>query len=287
MSNYPSPPGHRMAYDRDGSVGFLLDDTNAVTQLTTANLQALNNESIDGYTFPSSPGFGNLQAVGLILPQPHDLVGYFVCAPTGGTDATVNRIDVSADTTTGADGTWTQVTAAMVNSQTVSPGYRNAIQGIAQPGIKGMRFFIKFNSSDNITIEAIHLYGDITAGDEGDILQAWDLAVDQRIAPAALDYGDVPRSNVTVKQMRFKNRSATKTANNVAVGIEALTDTAPTVAGQYAFSTDGVTYAATVTIAAIAPGAISPIIYVKRATDPAAVLSVWAARVTAVPGSWT
>ena len=277
-----------MAYDRDGSVGFMLNVNNAVTQLSTAQMQALNNESTDGYGFPNpSPGFGQLQAIGLIFPQPHDLVDYFVCAPTGNTDATVNRIDVSADTTTGADGTWTQVTAAMVNSQTVTPQYRNAIQAISEPGIKGIRFFFKFNSSDSITVQAVHLYGDITAGDEGDILQVWSPTTDARISGSALDFGDVPRSNVSQKQFRLKNRSATKTANNVVVGLEALTDGTPSLGSQHQFSLDGSTWASTVTVTAIAPGAISPIVYVRRSTDAAAALSVWAARVTAVAGSWT
>lgn len=278
-----------MAYDRDGSVSFRINASNVITQNAAGVVTWLNDEST-----VSPIGSADRQTMkdGVIFPQLRDIVGYFFHAQretfiTYGA-AGIGAVETSADTTNGLDGTWTSRSNPFtINSSALSPAYRNAITVVSWAGVKAVRFTTLGNSQEDWLIDSIHLYGDISAGSEGDSLQLWDPAVDQRIAAAALDFGDVPRSNVSQKQFRVKNRSATKTANSVVVGLEALTDATPSLGSQHQFSLDGSTWASTVTVTAIAPGAISPIIYVRRSTDPSAALSVWAARVTCVPGSWT
>lgn len=278
MANYPAPPGHRMAYDRDGSVIATITSGGVATQLTNAQAVALNNESDS-----DSVSLGNGSYLAVIFPQLRDLVGFFIAAGSFQYGAN-GSFQTSPDTTNGVDGTWTTRSTPVAGQQTTVPKYRNSIVATAVAGIKAVRYTWSYNLS---TVASFHLYGDISAGSEDDSLQLWDPAVDQRLAASALDFGDVPRSNVSQKQFRLKNRSATKTANNVSVGVQALTDATPSLGSQHQFSLDGSTWASTVTVTSIAPGAISPIIYVRRSTNAAAALSVWAARITCVPGSWT
>ena len=278
MSNYPSPPGHRMAYDRDGTIVSLISG-GVPTQQAGAVVTSMNSE-----TPANTIASGGTNRACFLFPQKRDLVGVFATWNVAVGWPNHGIIEYSTDTTTGVDGTWTTATTTAPVDGVLNPDYRTNITAVNAAGIIAVRVGV---SDTGTTLRQVHLYGDISAGSEGDSLQLWDPAVDQRLAAGALDFGDIPRSNVTVKQFRVKNRSAAKTANNTVVGIEALTDTSPSVPGQHQFSTDGVTYAATITIPAIAPAAISPIIYVKRSTAAAAALTLWACRITAVPGSWT
>jgi len=273
-----------MAYDRDGAVGvYWRDDNNVVTSWTAAQLVTLNDESTSGIQLASDINYHFV----FLFPQLRDLVGYFISvAPNRSVSAGV--METSADTTTGQDGTWTTVANpyALQEGGAASPEYRTSINSVSATGIKALRFNIT-GVGGAPTPQVFHLYGDITAGSEGDSLQLWNPTTDVRLSGSALDFGDVPCGNVSQKQFRIKNRSATKTANNVVVGVQALTDTTPSVPGQHQFSLDGSTWSSTVTVTSIAPGAISPVIYVRRSTSSSAALSVWAARITGVAGSWT
>lgn len=277
-----------MAYDRDGSIVATVDSGGSIVQQAAGVLTALNNES--GGRDLLFPAAGPSRVV-VLFPQLHDLIGFYAADDQNSGFGTIAlTAEVSTDTTTGNDGTWTGYRTQFdartaVSDIPISPGYRSNIWVGAAAGVKALR--LSSVNTNQPTLSALHIYGDISAGSEGDSLQLWDPAVDQRIAAAALDFGDVPRSNVSQKQFRVKNRSATKTANSVVVGLEALTDATPSLGSQYQFSLDGSTWASTVTVTSIAPGAISPLVYVRRSTDAAAALSVWAARVTCVPGSWT
>lgn len=285
MANYPHPPGHRMAYDRDGSVVLIITGGTPSQQSSTVAVH-LNDEDSVGGIESGTPVF----QIAVLFPQLRDLAAYWVLASQYPISPwTASALETSPDTTTGVDGTWTSRAAPFLytDSSVATPYYRNSIRQLSVAGIKAVRFTFSQTGGYDANVFGLHLYGDISAGSEGDCLQLWDPAIDQRIAAAALDFGDVPRSNVSQKQFRLKNRSATKTANSVVVGLEALTDATPSLGSQHQFSLDGSTWASTVTVTAIAPGAISPIVYVRRSTDAAAALSVWAARITAVAGSWT
>lgn len=132
----------------------------------------------------------------------------------------------------------------------------------------------------------LHIYGKPSTGENDDRLELWHPTLDQRVGAAYFDEGNVPRGSTADLPFRLKNRSSTYTANTITVSIEAATDTSPSVPGQHTFSNGG-SYAATTSVSSIAPGAISGTLTLRRITPTNAVLSVWVARIKAVPASWT
>jgi hypothetical protein len=119
-----------------------------------------------------------------------------------------------------------------------------------------------------------------------DRLEIWHPTLDQRVDGAFFDWGDTPRGSTQDRVFRVKNRSDIYTANTITVALEALTDTSPSYAGSFLFSTGG-SFTNVVSIGTLYPGAVSGTITVRRATPANAVLSTWMARVSATATSWT
>ena len=282
--NYPDVPSWRLAYDRDGSQGFLINRASAVTQLSGAQMIALNDES-DGTISTGWSSSGGWLAI--IFPELRDLDAYFVSQAV---NATIGGVAVSANTTNGLDGTWTSVLAypsSVPWTQLTVPNYRNAIVSTSSLAIKAVRF--EFSSIGNAvsTIGAIHLYGEPIPGANPNRLALWHPTLDQRVTPAHFDWGDVPRSSSADKTFRVKNLSSTLTGNSIRVAQEILTDTTPSVVAQHTLSYGGGSFLAQVNIGALAPGAISGVITLRRVTPSNATLSVWAHRVFAEADTWS
>lgn len=276
--NYPNAPSWRMAHDRDGTQWFKSADGVTLTQLTTAEAVTLNDESAG-----TSIDTARLYA---IFPEKRDLDGYFVVQywQVGGS---VIAIEVSADTTNGVDGTWVSL-PTVPTSTLVSPNYRSVIASTSL-GIRAVRFTAVGSQSvdGRVRWSAIHLYGEITAGQSLDRLLLWHPTLDERVPPSYFDWGNVPRNSTATRDFRVKNVSSVKTANTVRVAMEALTDATPSVPGQHALSKSGGTYLAQQTIDTLAPEAISEVITLRRITPSNAVLGVNAFRVFADAASWS
>lgn len=262
--NYPDPIGRRMAWDKDGTALVTINNVNAITQRTTVEKQNINNET-------SGTGLNPNQLVtAVIFPELRDIVGLMVYALNH------SAWETSVNTTNGLDGTWVSRTTP-VEATNSAPGYRNGQVSAGWTSIKAIRFY-SFGINYNLKL---HLYGDMTAGQTPDRLRVWHPTLDQIIPPAHLDWGNVPRGSSADRQFRVKNNSSTLTANTVTVSIEALSDTTPSVPGQYSFSFDGITFTSTVQIASLGPGAISAPITVRRVTPSNATLSLWTTRIIA------
>lgn len=283
--NYPDPPGPRMAYDVDGSVGFYYpESTNVIVQLTAGDLATMNDEDND---FWDASIFNN-QRMGLIFPELRDIVGYFMYF-SAGDFGTAGILDTSTDTTNGYDGTWTTRAANWVKSFSPAPGYRTSFNTLVVSGIKAIRFQASRISSgafNDFAPSQMHIYGTPNSGAVIDRLVFWDPTTNVALAAAGLDWGNVPRSSSADKTFRVKNVSTTKTAQGIVISPEALSDTSPSVPGQHLFSTDGTTFTASINIGDLAPGATSSVLYVRRVTPSNAVLSAWAFRVKAVATAW-
>lgn len=281
--NYPDPLGHRMAYDADGTVGFWYwESNNIVTQLTSTELQELNDEDSGSVSFT---GFGNFD-IGLIFPETRDLAGYYYYDP--GNQTTI-VLSTSVDTTNGLDGTWTSRVNPWIKSTSPPPAYRTA-QALSVTGIKAVKFQMNRASSgafDDPNVRHIHIYGDTPSGATPDRLAFWDATLNQRINATYFDWGNVPRSSSADKQFRVKNLSTTKTAHGVIINAEALSDTTPSVPGQHLFSTDGTNFTATINIGDLAPTAISSLLTMRRVTPSTAALAVWTMRSKATATSWS
>lgn len=276
---YPDVPGHRMAYDRDGSAGAIVETSGGVTSLSGGDMVTINDEA-SGYVAMSP----STKSLAIIFPELRDVVGY--AAVYESTDGSApSTVYTSVDTTNGYDGTWVN-RGTFVNT-TIGAGLRT-IQSVTWSGIKAVRFHGaggNFGGSNRFL--AIHVFGTPASGQNPNRLRLWHPTLDQEITGAYFDWGDVPRSTALTKQFRVKNNSSTLTANSVALTREALTDTSPTNVSAHEFSTDGVNYAGTVNIGNLAPGAISSVLTMRRTTPSTAVLSLWWARIVASASSWT
>ena len=136
MPTYPTHVGYRIAYDRDGSVGFTYISGSSVTTLTNAQMVTWNNESTDTVSGMAS---GGTNFSGVIFPQLMDIQGYYIngTSNVGG----MTNLSTSADTTNGSDGTWTLRLASPVNDGTSAAGFwRNNAQALSVAGVKGIRY---------------------------------------------------------------------------------------------------------------------------------------------------
>lgn len=290
--SYPDAPGRRMVYDRDGTVVLFLQNsaTTVVDELSTGEKQQINRDDAAGdYNISAMQSLDTWMC--FLFPELRDITHYYVAVTTGAGTGSISpgNLQWSADTSNGIDGTWTNAANPFQwdTSQT-TPNLRNNIDAVSISGAKAIRFFAD-NSGGQRTIhwQAIHLYGGPASGQNPDRLRLWHPTLDQEIGGAYFDWGDVARSTSADRTFRVKNNSAALTANGIVVSLSALTDTTPSVPGQHLLSQDGVNFAATQNIGVLSPGAISPVLTLRRVTPSNAGLSLWWARVAAVATTWT
>jgi hypothetical protein len=265
-----------MAYDRDGTQGYTIDAANVIAQMTSTQIANLNDES-------GATGAPFAPYVVLYFPERRDLVAWWI-----DTSAVflVAALEVSTNTTNGLDGTWTQVgpNVPVPSHPSVAPYYRDGIISATSLGIKALR--IKLAGALG-GFSTLHLYGNPSAGQNPNRLAIWHPTTDTHVTGPYFDWGDVPRSSSQDRTFRVKNLSPTLNAVGIGLGLEALTDTAPSVPGQHTLSTDGTTFTATISISDLAPGGISPVLTMRRVTPTNATLGTWAGRLFAQATSWS
>lgn len=284
--NYPDVPSWRMAWDRDGSQMYSLLDSGAVTQRSGAEAIALNNETND-----SAISFGSSTAgyIVIIFPELRDLDGFFFSSDSNSSNTGMSSVQVSADTTNGIDGTWSAYMSGTLTDYGFSDKKaRENIRTATALGIRAVRFRRTQGAQIGGSTSSIHLFGEPAPGENPQRLEIWHPTLDQRIGPADLDWGDVPRNSTAQKSFRVKNMHPTLTANSVRVAQEILTDTVPSVVGQSTISKDGGgTWGAQQTIGNLAPEAISDVLLLRRVTPANATLSLWWYRLFADCTSWS
>lgn len=282
--NYPDAPGPRIAYDRDGTQGYVLTPgpTAVYSTISAAGLAAMNDEdSGDSVSVPS-----NNYWVMLYFPVLMDIVAY---ATWWGRDG-LNAAQYSSDTTNGIDGTWTNFPGTLAGNAGSVVGLRNSIRTLTTPitGVKSVRLRLAGSYGGySDWFYAMHLYGQPSA--TSDRLEFWHPTLDQPLSqtPAHFDYGNVARTSVVTKDFRIKNLSTTLTASSIVVGVEANTDSAaPTFVSQTQFQYNGGSYASTATLGALGPNTISQPFTVQLSTSTSTALSLWWQRYYAEAGGW-
>lgn len=280
-----------MVLDRDGTMLYKVNASNIITALTPAEIVTLLDETQAGYV--PSPGYGDFKIVA-VFPELRHVAGYYIGDVNVTTvvsnqgypqQVVLTNVEVSTNSTNGIDGTWTTVTKAMNVSITINPGHRTLITHINVVNVKAMRFSLSFNPYVNDYVN-LHIYGAPAAGQVLNRLAIWHPSLNQRIGGADLDWGDAPRSSSANRTFRVKNLSAALTAASPLLGFDALTDTVPSVPGQHTLALDGLNFFSQVTLPALAPGAISSVVTVRRVTPADAALSLWDVRMIATASSW-
>lgn len=288
---YPDVPAPRMAYDRDGSVGFWLGHPGTggpANVFTQSELNGMNSEAAGGVPFSS----WNTMSLGVIFPQLRDITGVCLQGLNGyANDWGLNSISTSVDTTNGVDGTWVIRSGVTASYAPENPKYRQNISVVSWAGVKAVRWMVSSNSGGNRSAVA-HLYGSITSGQTPDRLRLWHPTLDEALDDntsadgAYFDWGDVVRGTSQDRTFRIKNNSATLTANSIALSIHVPTDTVPTVASQMTLS-DGGSFSGSINIGNLSPNTISGVITLRRTILSNAILSVANGRILINPGSWT
>lgn len=288
--NYPDEPSSRMAHDKDGTRWIVAGEGGSPRDLTPTEVALLNSERVITSSTPQGVhDQGNPTILAAIFPEKRDLAGYFFRFRIFGSGGTQNLVfygaQSSADTTNGLDGNWSDFAGASATDSTALELYRTGIQSASRLGIRGVRFRYNNKSRDNL-INNVHLYGTPSPGANIDRLDLWHPTLDEVVPPAYFDWGDVPRGSSEDRLFRVKNRSATLTANDVTIGVEALTDASPSVPAQHTLSHNGGSFLGQIDIGSLAPGAISLPVTLRRVTPTNAQLWIWAARVFAESDDW-
>lgn len=278
----PDVPGHRFMYDRDGSLVLASNNGSGGLPLLPIDATILNDEDDDGHDMGNSS-----RDFVIVFPEPRDITGLFLRVSSGPTNIQSNGgTAYSQNTTDGTDGTWTPFAPTVHNS--LFPQSRTAIQSLSLSQVKGIRFRTQYAVNPLGNIQNIHLFGSIAATANPDRVEFWHPTADSILDKAALDFGDMPLGSTKTKTLRIKNLSSSKTATGTVVNANNTGSVAANdamVAG-LEFSLDGGPWSASVTVPTLAPGAISPVISVRRTVGPTeAVTNRWA-RFYATPTSF-
>ncbi|HET7630307.1 MAG TPA: hypothetical protein VFK03_02945 [Candidatus Saccharimonadales bacterium] len=273
---YPDPPANRFAYQLDGTKAYFQASDNTLTELTAAQLTTLNDESTSLIAADASI------ALIFIFPELRNLNAYFISGDSYWQQAiTPTAMDVSADTTNGLDGVWTNLENPWTRaSDQVVPVYRQQINSVSSGLVRAVRF--KYTSDPPGNIRAVNLYGTIPPSENPDRLVFWEPVNDQVMLDSFMDWGDISRGTTKVKQFRLKNYSSSKTANNISISSGVTTFNMAV-----GFSTDGTTFTSTINIASLGPGTTSSVLYIRRNVPVDEPLQVQAAYLRATAASWS
>lgn len=279
---FPDPPGHRIPYDRDGTIVHWSGNNTDWSLLGEGTVLDIADDS------PYSAwriNDGVNRYISLFFPRPMDLSGLLVThSKTDGQQ----KVWTSSDTTDGINGTWVS-RANWSNTGQSDRHIREQIQSRTETDVRGLKLRVGTSGSGTSDgfLRNVHVYGVPTAGANQDRLQIVNVADEDRVPPAHFDYGDVARETTSIRQFRVKNLSPNYTAHDVIVAFGALNDTTPSVDGQHDISEDQTNYFAQVNIGDLAPGGVSAIMDLRQQVASDAKLALWWGRLTADAGSWS
>lgn len=287
----PVIPGHRFAYDIDGT--YVSRTPLWGGTFTALDPAVLNDEDGDYHEFW---GYrvrdGQWLDVAFAFPEPRTLLGYYV--RWGGPNNGSHRLFTSVDTTDGTNGTWVNQQQWLQpadgpawsggGAQALTPFVRTGIQTCSYPNVRGLRFRFFENQDGYIgRLWNLHLYGYTAPTESLDRLEYWDPVLNQQADKAALNFGDLPQGITETKTIRVKNLSASRTATGIVLSANNSAGGATNLASGLTFSLDGTTWSASLNIGNLAPGAVSPVITVRRVVSLAEGSDMRAARVVATP----
>lgn len=275
---------HRIPYHLDGTRVFYRTLVSP-TELTPAQIVTMNDEDSDGLDVSQTGGYFMF-----MFPRACDITGYYV-SYSANLSFTTPYLEVSSDTTNFTDGTWSNLgSAGFFNGGLTIHQARSSITAITTSNTIAARIYYYQDSlsARSMGFYAFHFYGSPSSGIDGDRVWLWHDTLDQRLGPAALDWGNINQGIPTsVKTFRVKNSSATKSAIATVVAGLVPTDGTTTVASTMQFSLDNTNWTATVTLPDLAAGAISQVVYMRFNVLLSTAFGIRIPVVTATPVSMT
>lgn len=239
---FPDIPGHKFDYEIDGTVMFSIRaDSSFIEYIGEGDRARMNLVNRRAYN-----RLGNTSGFTFVFPEERDVTGLY----WGYSDSSSSGLYVSwsSDTTDGLDGTWTE-RVWLEKIQGDVQGDHGGSQGpyprkyivpvVGASGIRGLRV----NSGNNYTDDLfVHIYGFRTQSVSR--LAFWHPTLDEEISPGYLDFGDIyyPK-DLPIKELRVKNLSLTKDAEDIVVSTHVLGDFPNArLSNSFRFSTDGINF---------------------------------------------
>jgi hypothetical protein len=267
--SYPALPDKRIGYDNDGTAVYYTVDqagsfaTGPTTQLTGTPLIALNGyvPTVISQLSPGVSGSNAFAKVWFFFPEKREFDGWGLVVFSGAW--ATPQAQGSNDTTNGMDGTWE--TASFPSGTppmwSGSPdAFRASIVPVSFTGTKQtVRVLWGYiGSYGNFITYQCHLYGikDASATPNDLIFMS---AASGGTQVLNVDVGDVGFGTTRTVQVWLANTSASKTASNINLQLNDA---------DWIFSIDNATWATTLNIASLGPGARYGPIYVRQ-TSPA------------------
>lgn len=285
MSLYPSPPGLRIPYDRDGSVMAVDYVGNGSAIIDPATMRLANDEAND---HPANLNFNNLNGYWRVtFNKLWDLTGYYLQFRSD-RGWTILNADSSPDGTS-----WSTFTSGFSwdwGDNLTAGNSRSLIAGVSLAGTKGIRFYWNTTGGNSAYFVTLHLYGFPSASQiGGSLTELWPWKPDgSAIADGSTgDYGDPVRGVQYTKQARFRNVHGSLTARNVLVAGDVLTNPSPSLLGQFQYSLDTLNWYSVLPIGDVGPGALSPVIYIRNAVSGSAAVGPYVIRAVPSAAGWS
>lgn len=290
--NYPDLPAPRIEYDRDGTRVYRISANNSVSELSPAEVSAINDEN-RASQIDYGNEWGNFRFF-WVFPELRDVSHALIdmIRDNNSSGGATQRVEWSADSTNGLDGTWTTSVEDFSETFDTPTRWRDDIRIL--PGITGAKMLriVATNAYFN-RLPSVHLYGKATAGQNLHRLRLWHPTLDAPLDdhPAHLDWGNVPQDSTATKQFRVKNDSPNLGASGVKVFMQAISDSNPSQVSQHQLSLDGSTFSGAaspgVTIESLSAQEISEVVYLRRNTLLSAQLGLWRQRLVAAADTWS
>lgn len=271
MPTYPAATGYRLAYDTDGTLVRTVTGTTPSTP-STADVDEMNLSAATGGVPVSGADW-----VAFVFPTLVTIDAWFL-AHNDTADLAGVAVQVSDDTTTGGDGTWTSAgTVTARRGDTVVSGAtwrNNLVTGLAHT-CKGVRFGPVIS-----TWQTIHLHG-TPVGTEGLVIRS---SAYEALTAGVVDWGATPRGSSADEVVVVANTSS-RTASGVTLTVEAAEPTDEFAVTHY-LSTDGRNFYGSVNLGTIGARSRSGEVTIRRVTPTTATLGARAARLVATATSW-
>ena len=294
---YPVIGEMRVPYDSDGTtVGYRSDEGNGMNMATFfglgvqywmsgTNLTAFNGEGAGffiGKVYVHYPTYG----AWFFFPELRNITKVAVCYPTSwGGMATPSefKIQGSADSTNGVDGTWVDATFTRPTTNLFDmDAWRDNVFNVTFPyPIKVLRHGARVGAwSETCGCKAIHLYGRKATGETLDDLLFCDATTGDELL-AVKDFGDTPEASDYDYSFKVKNASVDKVANTITIQ-----SNDPSLL--LSWTQDPADFTDILNVASIAAGSMTPTIYVKLTIGlPMQNLGPKASRIRASAVSWS
>lgn len=286
---YPDTPYHRIGWDRVGQFMKINKGTGVVSSVySDAQMGTLNSEN-QSYVAVNEP-----RQWAILLEEEYDIDAFLWVNEGTASSSGGSFFEYSSDTTNGIDGTWTSM--SLPTFETTASLDLAALRNFDHQGMNVFSTPIRCRAiragnnggSSRGNVRFIGLWGEPVNPKK---LVFWHPTEDEKISdPAYFDWGDrYINQTIPPKSFRIKNTHDTMAASDISISVEALYNDGgtPNIIESHSLSNDGSTYESSVDIAALAPGEVSDVIYLKFDPSSGSMPNLKFARVIAAAESWS